>query len=136
MDESSRYLILSLEGGKFALPITRLVEITVPRGVQKDERLPSVFEGAFEFRGRSVPVMDLKKVFKLAGTPGPVLLVVKGARDLMGLLVDAVSEIVDQAQKPAPMPAGVMEPSQRVYAGVLRSKGELILLLNEDGLVP
>lgn len=137
MDESSRYLILSLEGGTFALPIARLVEITVPRGVQKDDRLPPVFEGSFEFRGKSVPVLDLKKTFKLAGKPGSVLLVVKGGRDILGVLVDAVSEIVDQAQKPAPLPAGVMETAaQRVYAGVLRSKGELILLLNEDGLVP
>ncbi len=135
MDESSRFLILSVEGGTFALPISKVVEITVPRQVRKDERLPSVFEGTFEFRGKSIPVLNLKKTFKLAGKAGSVLLVVKGARDLLGVLVDAVSEIIDSAQKPAPLPAGVMDPAHRVYAGVLKSKGELILLLNEDGLV-
>jgi hypothetical protein len=62
--------------------------------------------------------------------------VVKGAREVLGLLVDAVTEIVDSQQKPAPLPAGVMDPVPPVYAGVLRSKGELILLLNEDGLIP
>jgi purine-binding chemotaxis protein CheW len=135
MDESSRFLILSLEGGTFAVPITRLVEITVPRGMQKDDRLTATFEGKFEFRGKWVPVLNLKKLFKLPGKPGSVLLVVKGARDVMGVLVDGVSEILDTTQKPAPIPGGVLDPAQRVFAGVLRSKGQLILLLNEDGLV-
>jgi chemotaxis signal transduction protein len=135
MDESSRFLILSLEGGKFAIPISRLVEITVPRGLQKDDGLPSAFEGKIEFRGKWVPVLDVKKSLNLPGKPGPVLLVVKGAREMLGLLVDAVTEIVDSQQKPSPLPAGVMGPVQHMYDGVLRSKGELILLLNEHGFV-
>ena len=53
-----------------------------------------------------------------------------------GLLVDAVTEIVDTQQKPAPLPGRrAWIRAQRYYAGVLRSKGELILLLNEDGLL-
>lgn len=135
MDEGRRFLILSLDGGSFALPITTLLEITVPRGIRNDGDLPPEFEGMFEFRGRHVPVLDARKVFRIGGAPGPVLLVVRTAKDVLGVLVDAVTEIIDAAQKPADMPPGVVSPGVRCYRGVIRHKGELILLLNEDGLL-
>jgi chemotaxis signal transduction protein len=135
MDEDSRFLILSLGGGSFALPITTLLEITVPRGIRNDSDLPPVFEGVFEFRGRPVPVLDARKALKLGGAPGPVLLVVRTAKNILGVLVDAVIEIIDAVQKPEGMPPGVVSTGVRCYRGVIRHKGELILLLNEDGLL-
>lgn len=135
MDESSRFLILSLEGGTFAFPITRLLEITVPRDIQRDANLTTVFEGKFEYRGRQIPVLNAKKLLRLAGQPGGVLLVIRGVKGILGMLVDAVTEIVESDQKPVPVPPGVMDPSLHCYSGILRHKGELVLLLNEDGIL-
>lgn len=135
MDEGTRFLILSLDGGRYAIPITRLLEITVPRGIQKDANLTTVFEGKFEFRGKWIPVLNAKKIFKLPGKAGSALLVVKGAKGILGILVDAVTEIIDTDQTPVPVPKGVLNPTLRFYAGILRHKGDLILLLNEDGLL-
>lgn len=129
-------MILSLEGESYAVPITRLLEITVPRGIQRDAKLTEVFEGKIEFRGKWIPVVNVKKIFKLGGKPGAALLVIKGAKGLLGLLVDAVTEIIDTEQKPVPLPKGVMNPTLNYYAGILRHKEGLILLLNEDGLLP
>ncbi len=136
MGSDTRYLILSLEGDGYAIPIARLLEITVPRGVQKDDKLTEVFEGKYEFRGKWIPVLNIKKIFQLGGKPGAAMLVVSGAKGTLGVLVDAVTEIVDTDQKPAPFPAGVMNPTLRYYRGILRHKGGLILLINEDGLLP
>jgi chemotaxis signal transduction protein len=135
MDEGTRFLILSLDGGSYAVPITRLLEITVPRGIQKDANLTPVFEGKFEYRGKWVPVLNAKKIFKLAGKPGNALLVVNSVRGVLGILVDAVREIIDADQKPAPLPKGVMNPALKLFGGVIRHKGELILLFNQDGLL-
>lgn len=128
-------MILSLDGGSFALPITKLVEITVPRGLQTDDKLTSIFEGKLEFRGKWIPVLNVKKIFKLPSAAGSVLLVVNGMKGLLGILVDAVVEILDTDQKPAAVPHGIMNPSQNYYSGILRHKGQLILLLNQDGLL-
>ena len=136
MAEGTRYLILSLQGESYAIPISRLLEITVPRDIQKDKGLSEVFEGKCEFRGRFVPVLNLKKIFNLPGNKGAALLMVQSAKGTMGLLVDEVSEIFDTAQKPAPVPAGVLNPSMRYYGGILRHRDSLVLLLNEDGLLP
>jgi chemotaxis signal transduction protein len=108
----------------------------VPRDIQKDKSLSEVFEGKCEFRGRLVPVLNLKKIFNLSGNKGAALLMVQSAKGTIGLLVDEVSEIFDTAQKPAPVPAGVLNPSMRYYGGILRHRDSLVLLLNEDGLLP
>jgi chemotaxis signal transduction protein len=135
MDEGTRFLILSLDGGTYAIPITRLLEITSPRDIQKDPNLTSVFEGKFEYRGKWLPVLNVKKIFKLPGRAGGALLVIRGAKRILGMLVDGVREIIDTDQKPAPLPQGVMNPTINCYTGILKHKGELILLLNEDGLL-
>lgn len=136
MDEHTRFLILSLDGEGYAIPLTKLLEITAPHGLQRDSDLTEVFEGKFEFRGKWIPVLNLKKVFKMPGGKGAALLVIKSGRGVLGMLVDAVTEILDTEQKPVPMPAGVVNPSLRYYSGILRHGEGLVLLLNEDGLLP
>jgi purine-binding chemotaxis protein CheW len=136
MDEGTRFLILSLEGQTYAIPITRLLEITVAQSIQQDANLTEVFEGKVEFRGQLIPVLNIKKIFKLPGSPGKTLLVVKSGKGTLGILVDAVTEILDTEQKPVPVPQGVVNPSMQYYNGILRHKDDLVLLLNEDGLLP
>ncbi len=135
MDESTRFLILSLDGGSFAFPINRLLEITIPRNIVKDAGLTGVFEGKSDFRGKFIPVLNVKKLLKLAGKPGSAMLVVKGIKGILGILVDAVIEIIDTDQKAVPIPNGVLDPALKYYGGILRHKGELIILLNQDGLL-
>jgi purine-binding chemotaxis protein CheW len=136
MDDRTRFLILSLSGESYALPIVRLLEITVPRALQKDPNLTEMFEGKIEFRGKLIPVLNIKKLLKLPGALGETLLVVKSVKGMVGLLVDAVTEILDTEQKPVVMPKGVSDPSFPFFGGILRHKENLVLLLNEDGLLP
>jgi purine-binding chemotaxis protein CheW len=136
MDEGTRFLILSLAGEEYAIAITRLLEITASRQLQKDPNLTEMFEGKFEYRGKLIPVLNIKKVFKLSGPPGVTLLVVKSGKGMIGILVDGVTEILDTDQKPVPMPKGVVNPTLQYYNGILRHKENLVLLLNEDGLMP
>lgn len=70
MDDRTRFLILSLGGESYALPITRLLEIMVPRDIQKDANLTAMFEGKIEFRGKLIPVLNIKKIFQLPGALG------------------------------------------------------------------
>ncbi len=136
MAESSRFLILTLVDETFAVPITSLLEITAPRNIQKDPNLSEIFEGKFEYRGRLIPVVNLKKVLKVPGNAGASLIVVKSAKGVIGLLVDGAKELLDTRERPAPFPPGIMNPGLNCYAGVLRSGDDLVLLLNENGLVP
>jgi len=135
MDEGTRFLILSLEGETYAISIARLIEITVSQKILQDDNLTEVFEGKFDFRGKSIPVLNIKKIFKISGAPGKTLLVIKSDKGTLGILVDAVTEILDTGQKPVPLPRGVINPSLLYYRGILRHRDTLVLLLNEDGLL-
>jgi chemotaxis signal transduction protein len=136
MEEKTRFLIVSIEGESFAIPITSLLEITVPRNIQKDQKLSEIFEGKLDYRGKMIPVVNLKKVLKLPGNPGGGLIVVKSSKGVLGLLVDTAKELLETTQKPVPMPRGVLNPSLHYYAGILRNREDLVVLLNEDGLLP
>lgn len=136
MEEKTRFLILLLQGESFAIPISSLLEITVPRNIQKDQKLSEIFEGKIDYRGKMIPVVNLKKVLKLPGSPGGGLVVVKSGKGVLGLLVDSAKELLETAQKPIPMPRGVLNSSVNYFAGILRSNEDLVLLLNEDGLLP
>lgn len=136
MAENKRFLILSLEHEQYAIPITRLLEITVARNIQNDPSLDDFFEGKFEYRGSPIPVLNIKKLFKLPSSPLETLLVVKNKKRTFGILVDAVTDILDSVQNVIPMPKGVVAPGLHCYNGVLRHGDNLVLLLNEDGLLP
>jgi len=136
MDESKRFLILSLEGETFAIPIASLLEITVPRNIQKDPKLSEVFEGKIDYRGKLIPVVNLKKVLKIPGRPGGGLIVMKSSKGPLGLLVDSATELFEGREHPAAIPRGVLNSSLQYYAGILKNRDDLVLLLNEDGLLP
>src|SRR5512136_1281771 len=136
MDESKRFLILSLEGASFAIPITSLLEITVPRNIQKDQKLSEIFEGKIEYRGKLIPVVNLKKILKLSGKPGGGLIVMKSSKGVLGVLVDGASELLETRDQPHAIPRGVLNSSLNYYAGILKNRDDLVLLLNEEGLLP
>jgi len=136
MDDKTRFLIVLLDGESFAIPITSLLEITVSRSIQRDQKLSEIFEGKFDYRGKMIPVINLKKILKLPGNPGGGLIVVKSSKGVLGLLVDTAKELLETTQKPVPMPRGVLNPSLNYYAGILRNREDLVVLLNEDGLLP
>src|SRR5512137_746768 len=104
MEEKNRFLILLLQGESFAIPIASLLEITVPRNIQKDQKLSEIFEGKLDYRGKLIPVVNLKKILKVAGNPGGSLIVVKSNKGVLGLLVDAAKELLETTQKPVPIP--------------------------------
>ena len=135
MAESTRFVILSLEEETYAIPLSSVVEITALRGLERDKNLTEIFEGKTEFRGKWLPVVNTKKLFRVQGLPGKILLVLKSAKGMIGLLVDAVAEVFETDRKATPVPPGVINPTLTFYRGLLRHKGSLVLLLNEDGLL-
>jgi purine-binding chemotaxis protein CheW len=136
MAEDKRFLIISLEGENYAIPITRLLEIMVSRNIQKDPKQTGFFEGKVDFRGTLIPVLNIKKHLKISGHAGTALLVVQGEKGTFGILVDTVLDILDVEQRPIPLPKGTVDPGLQCYSGILRYKEKLALLLNEDGLQP
>ena len=113
--------------------IIRLVQITpVPHA-------PLFIEGVINLRGRVLPVVGLRKRFgmhEIDLTEKTRIIVMVWDQQLVGFLVDSVSEVLR-------IPAGTIEPTPPVVAGVgseyiegVGKMGErLLILLNMQALM-
>ncbi|MDQ7844864.1 MAG: chemotaxis protein CheW [Armatimonadota bacterium] len=129
-----QYLTFTLGEEAYGLPILAVQEIRGYAPITRVPNTPPHVRGVMNLRGTIVPVVDLRTRLGLAETvptPFTVIVVVTVAARSVGLIVDAVSDVLD-------LGAGDLEPPPefgsgvdvRFITGVARSGGRLILLLS------
>lgn len=97
-------------------------------------------EGITNLRGRVVPVIDLRRrcgVQASEHTSDSRVVVVGGATGMVGLIVDAVTEVmripVDQIEAPG---AIVSVPQNSYLRGIAKLEDRLVSLMDLDGVLP
>jgi len=108
--------------------IVRVPEITsVPSA-------PDLIEGVINLRGKIIPVMDLRKRFgqaEIAPDKKNRILVVELDNKLLGLIVNAASEVLKIPPADIEAPSSVFAEGESSYVvGVGKLKGRLIILLD------
>lgn len=108
--------------------IVRVPEITaVPSA-------PETVEGVINLRGKIIPVMDLRKRFGQSGIQPDKknrILVVELDNKLIGLIVNAASEVLKIAPSEIEAPGNLFAEGESGYVtGVGKLKGRLIILLD------
>jgi len=100
--EQSQYLTFYLAGEEYAIGILQVKEILEYDTLTKVPQTPPSIRGVINLRGSVVPVVDLAAKFGLP--PSPVtkrtcIVIVEvdleGQRTVMGVLADAVSQVMD-----------------------------------------
>lgn len=135
----SQFLTFQLEAEEYGLEILRVQEI---KGYSKVTPLPNTpreIRGVMNLRGTVVPIIDLRCRFGLTEaeyTRFTVIIVVNVGVKIVGLVVDAVSDVLNVSARemvPAPdLGAGV---DTSFMTGMARAGDRLITLLNVDRLV-
>jgi len=108
--------------------IVRVPEITaVPSA-------PETVEGVINLRGKIIPVMDLRKRFgqtEIHSDKKNRILVVELENKLVGLIVNAASEVLKIAPSEIEPPGNLFAEGESGYVtGVGKLKGRLIILLD------
>jgi purine-binding chemotaxis protein CheW len=108
--------------------IVRVPEITsVPSA-------PDLIEGVINLRGKIIPVMDLRKRFgqtEIVSDKRNRILVVELENKLIGLIVNAASEVLKIPPSDVDSPGSVFAEGESSYVtGVGKLKGRLIILLD------
>jgi purine-binding chemotaxis protein CheW len=100
--DRQQYLAFSLAGGDYAVGILKMKEILQYEDVMPVPATPPSIRGVLNLRGRVVPVVDLAVKFgapAAAVTRRTCVLVVEtvlgGVATVMGLVADAVSEVIE-----------------------------------------
>lgn len=100
--ERQQYLAFTLAGGSYAVGILNVKEILQYDEITPVPSTPRSIRGVLNLRGSVVPVVDLAVKFGLPASPvtkRSCVLVVETALDgvptVMGLIADAVSEVIE-----------------------------------------
>lgn len=130
------WVTLTLAGETFALPVSPVREILRISSITRVPHAPYPIRGVTNLRGRVIPVLDLRIRLELPEgelTRTSRIIVVSSRGRLLGLLVDAVHQVVhldvDLIQPP---PEDVMTVQSDYISGVYHVENGLILLLNVD----
>lgn len=131
-----KYLTFSLASEIYGLEILKVREIIGAHGVTITAvpQLPANARGVMNLRGVVIPIIDLRLKFNMAEKDynrETCIIVLTVGRQLMGIVVDAVSEVLDIGEgaisPPPPFGASV---STDFILGMGRVKNKVVILLD------
>ena len=138
--EPAQYLTFMLAGDVFAIGILAIKEIIEYQGLTEVPLMPSCVRGVINLRGAVVPVVDLLARFRRP--PSPItkrscIVIVEiqadDQRQIVGVMVDAVNEVLDIADAEIePPPTFGARIRSDFILGMGKVKGKFVILLNVD----
>lgn len=138
--EAGQYLTFVLGGEAYAIGILAIKEIIEYHELTEVPMMPACVRGVINLRGAVVPVVDLQARFgRKTGevTKRTCIVIVEvasqGERQVIGVVVDAVSEVLD-------IEASAIEPAPSFGAGIRtdfiqgmgKVRGKFVILLDVD----
>ncbi len=137
--EQFQVVVFTIEGKTLGVDILKVQEILRMVEVTPFPRMPEFALGAINLRGRIVPVINLRRKLGLpdrAPDAKTCNLLVRSGEQVIGFLVDEVSEVLD-------IPAGYIEsPDQGptwmrsdLFSGLGKLPGRLLVIINPDRLL-
>jgi purine-binding chemotaxis protein CheW len=138
--EPAQYLTFMLAGEMFAIGILAIKEIIEYHSLTEVPMMPDCVRGVINLRGAVVPVMDLLARFGRAASPVTkrtciviVEVETEGERQVIGVVVDAVNEVLDIALADIePAPAFGARIRTDFIHGMGKVRGKFVILLNVD----
>lgn len=131
------YLTFLVGNEEYGIDIARLREIIKVRTVTEVPHAPPFVLGVIAVRGVVLPVLDLHRRLRLAADgmsrAARFLVVRRGEDELFGLLVDEVRQVVRLSDPEIePTPPMLTGSEADFVAGIGRSRGRMVILLNLD----
>jgi purine-binding chemotaxis protein CheW len=118
----------------FGVPIALVHEIVRVPDITAVPDSPGYVEGVINLRGKIVSVIDLRKRFgekEITTNKKNRIMVTEVEGKMVGLIVDAASEVLKIAESEVELPPSLCEDSELNYVtGVGKLKGRLIILVD------
>ena len=137
--DGSQFLTFQLGDELYGVDILRVQEIKGYTTVTKIPNTPPHIKGVLNLRGTIVPIIELRTKFGMPTidyTMFTVIVVVVVQEKIMGLVVDAVSDVLDIDRKDIqPPPEFGAKVDVSFLKGVGKSGDKLVALLDMDRLL-
>jgi purine-binding chemotaxis protein CheW len=123
----------------YGIEITKVREIILIAEITRIPQTPHYVKGLINLRSTVIPVIDLRSLFGLEQgemTDESRIMVLQSAGKTIGIVVDAVSEVLrvkrDQISPPPPTVAGL---GREYLTGIVKLDKELLILLDIDKIL-
>lgn len=132
--DEQQLVVFDLSSEAYGVDIGAVREIIRLQDITKVPRTPEFVEGVINLRGKVIPVVDLRKRFGLPAEEeskeNRIVVVDIGAQDI-GVVVDAVTEVLRIATESVEPPASVITTADSEYLlGIAKLDSRLIILLD------
>ncbi len=132
--DEQQLVVFDLSTEAYGVDIGAVREIIRMQDITKVPRTPEFVEGVINLRGKVIPVVDLRKRFGLPAEDeskeNRIVVVDIGAQDI-GVIVDAVTEVLRIATESVEPPASVITTADSEYLlGIAKLNSRLIILLD------
>lgn len=111
--QEDKYLTFVLNREEYGIEIKHVIEIIGIQNITSVPDMPHYIKGVINLRGKVIPVMDVRIRFNIneqAYNERTCIIVITVSEQLVGLIVDEVSEVLD-------IPKASVEPSPKVNRG-------------------
>ncbi|OPY58800.1 MAG: Chemotaxis protein CheW [Pelotomaculum sp. PtaU1.Bin035] len=132
-------VVFQLTEQTYGIDIASVYEIIRMEAITRVPRTPGFVEGVINLRGKIIPVIDLCKRFNLQlteRTGSSRIIIVNVAGNTIGMIVDAVSEVLrvplDSIEPPPPMIHGI---DAAYLKGIAILDSRLVILLNLEKIL-
>lgn len=137
--DGRQYLTFTLGGEEYGVEILKVQEIKGYAPVTPIPNTPPYVRGVMNLRGAIIPVVDLRAKLGMGETaPGQftVIIVVRVGPKTVGLVVDAVSDVLDiPADAIQATPDFGPQVDARFISGMARTGDRLVVLLDLDRIL-
>ncbi|MBX7167545.1 MAG: chemotaxis protein CheW [Pirellulales bacterium] len=124
---------------EYGVEITKVQEIILMGEITRVPQTPPFIKGLINLRSTVIPIVDLRLRFGLsteANTDETRIMVVNVAGKTIGIIVDAVSEVLriskDQIAPPPPTVAGL---GREYLTGLVKLESRLLIMLDIDQIL-
>jgi purine-binding chemotaxis protein CheW len=123
---------------EFGLDILKVQEIIRFQQLTRVPNMPAYVEGVLNLRGKVIPVVGLRQRIGLdrqAPTPTTKIVVASVKTEVLGFVVDSVSEVLRISSNSVEPTPRIGQVGQKYVAGVGKLDNRLLLLLDLDQLL-
>lgn len=134
----SQFLTFALNDQEFGIEILRVQEIKNFSRVTPIPNMPECIKGVINLRGTVVPIVDLRKKFNMPTeeyNQFTVIIVVNVGTKIMGLVVDAVSDVLNVGEESIEKTPDLGAIDTSFITGLAKSGDRLVALLNIEYLL-
>lgn len=138
-DLSQEFLTFVLGGEEYAIDILKVQEIRGYEAVTPIAHAPEFIKGVINLRGAIVPIIDLRIKFGLGKpeyTPFTVVVILNVGTRVVGIVVDAVSDVIEVGESQMQAPPDFSRAVDVRYITALAMLAErMLIVVDIEGLM-